>query len=369
MRIARSFASTLALVALATAASAQPEPYIVVPPPLPGDRWIAVADVSGDGRRVVGRSILASVHTAVFWDDLGPATPLAPGDVYGTPIAISSDGTTVVGRYALPTVSPPFLWTEATGAVTLPDLENPIRPAEASGISVDGSTVLGNVWVPSPSVGSQALAARWDDGVLSIFKPDGHPDGLAGSLWDMSATGLVVGSGEVWDGTALVTSVEVPGLTDCGVRAISRDGTVWAGSCSLEATPWSWVPVRWSGEGSSLASLTETYVGEADGVSADGSVVVGSVYEGPARRPFVWTAVDGFRFLEDRLEAAGVDTSAVPLDAVWSAAVSDDGRTVVGQGFIARIPEPQPVPEPAAALAGVAVLVALARISAWRSYR
>jgi len=310
------------LLLVAGSAAAQPAPYIVVPQPLPGDIGLDVTGVSGDGRRVVGRSAESWLHSRiVVWDDLG------------APIAITPAGEDVSFGY----------------------------------ISGDGSMIIGTL---ETSIGGliTPMAARWDADVVSLFTPDGYPDGLPGYLIGVSASGRLLGYANqssqhpgpfVSDGTQIEPIDLPPGAESCLAEEISDDGSTWVGSCFLLANPYAYVPVRWSERGGlQVAYLSETKVGTATDVSADGSVVVGSAYDGGGRRPFVWTGSTGFRFLEDVLEASGVDTTGVTLNNLFAVYVSADGRTVGGGKFIARLPEP--VPEPGSLSGAVAALLAVA---------
>jgi uncharacterized membrane protein len=98
-----------------------------------------------------------------------------------------------------------------------------------------------------------------------------------------------------------------------------------------------------------LGPLPSGYIrGKAFAVSADGSVIVGTV--GPdsgGRNPFVWTESDGVRLVDDVFVSHGLDLSGWTLESARD--VSDDGRTIVGwgrnpsgdlEGWIAVIPEP-----------------------------
>jgi uncharacterized membrane protein len=378
MRITRSLASALAFVALATPALADLDPFIAALPPLDGDVRAVPADVSGDGSRVLGTSFDAEdASTIVLWDDLGPATPIA-GSEGGAARAISGNGTTVIGRLAESGSVYSFAWTEASGIEPLEDVETSSAPTRAFGISFDGSVIVGGVSIFNGPIDPGLRAARWNDGALSLFAPTGYDSGLPGFLIDTSSVGRIAGRLDLplaqsrWfigEDTSFETIENPPTAATCRLAAISDDGSAWVGECFVNQSPAGLRPTRWSDRGGEQASfLTEQYSsGTATDVSGDGSVVVGTVYDGPARRPFVWTLTDGFRLLQERLEGAGVDTSGVPLDAIDEVRVSTDGRTVVGETFVARIPVP--VPEPAATLGGVAAIAALARFRVSRSSR
>ena len=110
----------------------------------------------------------------------------------------------------------------------------------------------------------------------------------------------------------------------------------------------------------------------AFGVSADGSVIVGtSSNYGPEERheAFIYEAQHGMRSLSEVLESDfGLNLSGWRL--LWAYDVSGDGRTIVGwgnnpdvgnEGWVAHIPEPG---TPALLIATLALVAAR-----WRSPR
>jgi uncharacterized membrane protein len=83
-------------------------------------------------------------------------------------------------------------------------------------------------------------------------------------------------------------------------------------------------------------------------VSFDGSVVIGGGCrraEGTDPYGFVWDAVNGLRDIAELLERSGID---IGTRRIFPRAISDDGRTVVGEawsrrwaqegGWVARLP-------------------------------
>jgi uncharacterized membrane protein len=103
-------------------------------------------------------------------------------------------------------------------------------------------------------------------------------------------------------------------------------------------------------------------------VSSDGDVIVGGTRLLTGPHPvgaFVWEPSAGLRTLETILAEASVDTSGVFFTAAIG--VSADGRIVVGDSFVARMPAPVPEPRvPAAAAAALAGLVGWRRARAQR---
>ncbi len=103
--------------------------------------------------------------------------------------------------------------------------------------------------------------------------------------------------------------------------------------------------------------------GSATGVSADGSVIVGSaVFAGSVYEPFIWDMTQGVRSLRAVLvDDCGLDLGDWTLERATG--ISADGLTIVGygtnpdgvtEGWIATIPEPATVL--LVGLAGLALL-------------
>ncbi|MDX2093312.1 MAG: hypothetical protein SFX73_36045 [Kofleriaceae bacterium] len=274
------------------------------------------------------------------------------------PVAISADASTIAMVRSENGVHTGFRWSEVEGLVALTGSESSEVPVV--GISGDGVTVLGS---------AAGRAAYWTLDAPTVPVPAGFPQGVAGSLLAKRDDGRFLGRAA--DGApaqvpalfylASETLSPAP-LPDVGLVLPTRatpDGHVVVG------TYWSYegpeLPFVWSDRFvSSFVTLSEIYAGARPiDASADGSVVVGEYWNtAPGYSgwtAFVWDPISGFRSLRDVLTAAGVDTSEVALRT--ATAVSADGRIVVGDSFIARIPEP--APEPAAIASGVAALLAL----------
>ena len=93
-----------------------------------------------------------------------------------------------------------------------------------------------------------------------------------------------------------------------------------------------------------------SFSSNANGVSADGSVVVGSGFTASGPEAFIWDAINGMQNLQAVLEdQLGLDLTGWTLND--ASGVSADGTTIVGYGinplgdteaFIAIIPTPCP---------------------------
>jgi probable HAF family extracellular repeat protein len=216
----------------------------------------------------------------------------------------SSDGSVIVGK--IPPPSSPFVGQAFRWAAT--EGMQPLDAQEATGVSGDGSIIVGT---------RNGKAFRWTSS-------GGMQD--LGSLapYDYSASSASAISA---DGTTIVGTTDSPGATN------ARENFRWTSADGMQG----------------LGQL-----GIITGISADGSVIVGSI--GAFGDPFIWDAVNGRRNLQSIGSAAG-----------WhlhdARGVSADGKTIVGwghnpedeiEGWIITIPEPTSLSLLAAA--GVATL-------------
>ena len=180
-------------------------------------------------------------------------------------------------------------------------------------VSGDGSTVVG--WVDSHTDPPTPPAAfRWTQGngieSLGVQSGDGRSVSSDGSI--------VVGhdSNTAWRWTEVggLESLDSPPLGGSTAPfKISGDGSTTVGRAGL--------PVLWTESG--ILELDPAPVGnygQARGVSADGSVVVGWVEGSAGREAFIWTE-----------DAGMVGLGFIPGDSQsQAAAVTPDGSVVVG---------------------------------------
>ncbi|MCX7993997.1 MAG: PEP-CTERM sorting domain-containing protein [Fimbriimonadales bacterium] len=156
------------------------------------------------------------------------------------------------------------------------------------------------------------------------------PSGESSEAWSVSVDGqTVVGAGRTGNITRAFRWSASTGLVDLGsfggnlhsAQGVSADGSVVVGY-SRDASN-NFRPFRWeAGSLSALPLLSGARWGRALGVSADGNVVVGEMgLGGGRRRAFRWSSSGGVQ-----------DLGILPGGQDWSAAaaVSADGGVVVG---------------------------------------
>ncbi len=205
--------------------------------------------------------------------------------------------------------------------------------AEATGISADGSVVVGNRiagLVPGDPLGGLIGpsylydAVRWEDGVTTGLEPlpGGQTDGGArgvsadGSVIVGHATGDGGKEAVLWQNGAITCLGVLDGFDDSFVCDVSADGSVAVGGASAGAglmitgDAWRWDNGVMSGLGVGVAP-PEWAV--ANAVSGDGGVVVGSRLSLGAGHSFRWD-----------------NGELTTLGRVSANGVSADGSVVVG---------------------------------------
>ena len=154
-------------------------------------------DVSGDGSVIVGYGYGASGSEAFRWTAADGMVGLGvlPGDSYSSASAVSSDGTTIVGYSHGVSGREAFVWNSANGMVGLGDLPGGSFQSAASGVSGDGSTVVGR----SSSVAAPSgEAIIWDgiNGMRSVHALATQA-GIDLTGWELTSAGRISDDGRV----------------------------------------------------------------------------------------------------------------------------------------------------------------------------
>lgn len=193
-------------------------------------------------------------------------------------------------------------WTQAGGIVGLGDLPGGISYSYATGVSSDGSVIVG----PGTSAN---VSGPYAEGFI------------------ISGTGPMVPMGAL-NATPF----------DSEPDAVSSDGAVVVGAVITPGTTGATrVPFRYtSAAGFQVLQPADAFynIGRARATNADGSVVVGYIASSSTSnsdRAFVWTPSGGVQLLETVLAAQGADLAGWQrLSEAQS--VSADGLTIVGIG-------------------------------------
>lgn len=258
---------------------------------LPGGEYASAASgVSGDGSVVAGNSasdLSPSWGEAFRWTAATGLVGLGvlSGSAIPTsvPWRISADGTVIVGWASSENGREAFRWTESEGLLALGDLPAGSFDSWATGVSADGSVIVGLALNPGPT------SFRWTatTGMVDLGSP---PGGIGSHAWGVSADGsVVVGdagvSGElvpaIWDEIHGMRNLEEV-LAELGLgsslegwdleqaTAVSADGLTVAG--------WGYSP--FGGEEAWVAYLGQTSVVEIPAASGAGLVLLGLVVAG-----------------------------------------------------------------------------------------
>jgi probable HAF family extracellular repeat protein len=351
------FAAALLAGVSAEFARAQ-QPFFMGLGDLPGGPFFSWAtDVSYDGSVVTGWSFIGDPNSktdtdAFHWSRGTGMIGLGAISDYFNDVRISADGSTIIGNIAVDGAAGDiaFRWKTEAGLIKF--------PAEvwiANGVNGDGSIIVGQ----APQFDPDLQAIKWTEssGVEPLFV--GRTNTLA---YDISADGSVIlgrhGRGFPAGGSLLIENAqEGTTLIEHGsdisslaaVPEISDNGKVVVGSFGMNQ-PDSGRAFRWTKEGG-VHYLGPFPDGKrtafARGVSADGSIIVGSsevvavedfiTTSGGvtvAREPFIWDEVRGSRYLFDVLRNEyGLGAALAGWsDLALASAISGDGRTIVGLG-------------------------------------
>ncbi|MHB0953333.1 MAG: autotransporter domain-containing protein [Allorhizobium sp.] len=318
---------------------------------LPGtDRSVATG-VSTDGSVIVGYSYPASGSSsyAFRWTAAGGMADLGSlGGTVSAAYGVNADGSVVVGSSNIASSNPhAFRWTAAGGMADLGTLGGTV--STAYGVNADGSVVVGSSDIASG--GSRAFRWTAAGGMADL----GTLGGTISRAYGVNADGSVVvgysGLGGAvyhafrWTGVGGMADLGTLGGTLSYANGVNTDGSVVVGYGSIASGDLH--AFRWTAAGgmADLGTLGGLY-SAARGVNADGSVVVGSSdLASGGSRAFRWTEATGMLSVEDWLRANGV---TVASDFSREAnGVSADGNIVVGTtatdtAFIARVVPPAP---------------------------
>ncbi|WP_147292573.1 autotransporter domain-containing protein [Undibacter mobilis] len=293
--------------------------------------------ISADGTVVVGASNITgnTARHAFRWSggvmtDIGT---LPGGGTYSRAYGVSGDGNVVVGEASIAgdAINHAFSWTAGGGMIDLGTLGGSNSLAYAA--SANGSVIVGRSEITG---NTNTRAFRWSGGVMTdLGTLAGHTDSEAVGV---SADGSVVAGNSSdpamgtsiafrWVGGVMTGLGTLGGVTSTAA-ALSADGSTVVGvadnSVSGHAFRWN------SGVMTDLGTLGGIQ-SNANAVSANGAVVVGSAEDaGFVTRAFRWTAATGMQSVESLLATAGV--SLAPGRYLQNAnGVSADGSVIVGK--------------------------------------
>jgi probable HAF family extracellular repeat protein len=290
--------------------------------------------VSADGNAVVGCGNSAAGTEAFYWTRGRGMKGLG----FPQAFAISADGSIVVGYRQVAKRAEPVRWTRDGGTVCLGKLPD-YSYGLANGVSADGSVIIG-----TRDDNINKTTFRWILG-RGIAGLPGLPTAVVRcEARAVSADGaVVVGASRHESGydkafrfhadTGLIQLGVLPGDSSSIADGVSADGSVIVGSSSSASSQ----AFRWT-QNTGMIALGALPNGirnsRACGVSADGSIIVGQCYGESGFEAFVWDAVHGMRSLRQILASQfdlGANLEGWKLQS--ANAVSADGSFVVGYGL------------------------------------
>lgn len=311
--------------------------------PRPTDNKVQATAVSADGSVVVGFSQGAVTHPEAFRWENGAFTRLGvlAGGVQSKASAVSGDGRVVVGEADAPDSGGialvGFSW--AGGSMTGLGVLEFGTTSSASAVNEDGTIIVG-----TGDDDVEPAGIIWENGAIeklaSGFEPE-HPAGITPDGNVIVGQSAQTAYFRVRDPELVGTMKPLDGATSCRATAVSANGTVAVGWCSMNGTPRA---ARWAVEDDAPAEDlgTLTGSGESRALATDetGTRIVGDA-NGEA---VVWLDGTTPESLAAVLTAAGADLAG--LEPAVATGISADGRTIVGYGqrgdrveaFIARLP-------------------------------
>ena len=295
---------------------------------LGGSFGSSAIDVSDNGLVVVGNS--QSEFTRAFRWTLGGGirslVALGEGNTSnGT--AVSLNGEIVVGSRTDSLGSRAFRWTSSSGMQLIGPLTS-----TATSVSANGSVVVG-------TVGARSFYWAAANGLIQI--PDSPNGDYIDHARDVSADGSVISASAYFGGVqTAVRWTEQGGIQSLGTLpgggsigeawAISADGSTIVGEADSSNGPSE--AFRWTAA-TGMVGLGDlpggTFNSLAKDVSGDGSVIVGVSSGGDGS--FIWDEADGIRNLKDVLQT-DYCLDLTGRDLGEANGISADGSTITGTG-------------------------------------
>lgn len=263
-----------------------------------------------------------------------------PGQSGSVALGVSDDGLTVVGSASSSGHSQAFRWTAQLGMIGLGDLPTGDTLSEANAVSSDGRVTVGFGTINNAGDANSRQAFSWtqSSGMMGLGYLAGSTYSRAnavsidGSVVVGTSSGFGAGAFRWTQSTGMQSLGVLPGGTPGGsfAEGVSSDGTVVVGTSNSAS---GYQAYRWNAS-TGMVGLGDLPGGEtrsqAWDVSANGEFVVGEsgTVSGQvlAQEAFRWSAGEGMQSLGD-LPGGAISSSAF--------AASGNGEVVVGRGYTA----------------------------------
>ncbi len=312
--------------------------------------------MSADGTVIAGMAAKeGAVGQTFVWTDANGVETLGalPGGDYSLASAVSGDGRVVVGFSESSRGYEAFRWTREAGFEALGDLPGGVFDSHATGVSFNGTVIVGGGNATDVDYAGGYEAFRWtqQNGMQSLGVADWAD--VSGAR-DVSGDGQTILVGDTWGSLGagnryqsyllrageppIPINLPGPNIVANFGRSISRDGRVVVGD--FERLVGNKVPngAFWWRNDSGLIDVGTLPDSQCCrtlyDVSADGSIAVGQDWVGGHPVATIWDEFHGVRSVEDLLAA---DPTVAQQLAGWhlerTFAVSDDGRVLAGNGI------------------------------------
>jgi probable HAF family extracellular repeat protein len=334
-----------------------------------GYQWSSAAAVDATGHTVVGGTMLNGANAAFIWQQSTGMQPLEVANGATMASAITPDGQTIVGRARPLFLDESFMTNTADGFTPIGNAAENYPGGSASDVSDDGKIVVGS----TPTASKYMDSYRWtqQDGFQFLGDlPGGRTYTLATGISGEGST--IVGYAGSYDanGNEAFRWTQASGLVGLGrlpggnpfseANDVSDDGAVIVGGSSSGRSSLNGREAfRWD-QTSGMVGLgflpNKGSYSIAASVTPDGSVIVGSSGENGDTAAFVWDAAHGMRSLQNLLNAdPNLTGDLTGWNLAFAAAISANGKAIVGEGvnpqgrteaFLVLLDAPLGVPEP-----------------------
>ncbi len=305
---------------------------------LPGGTASHGIALSGDGAIVTGFSGSSSGERAFVWSEPAGMISLGvlPDGTFSRGAAITSDGSLIVGTSGSISGDRGFRWTSFGGMTSMGTLAGGTS-SSAMGICPDGALTVGAGSTSSPL--SASRAAMWAGGWFEVGALAGETESVGAAINQYASavagwSGSSPRRGMRWrSGIGVQSLGTLPGGTDSFGNGISLDGSVVVGGSIVGGVVRAF---RWTTAGGmeNLGELTPGGAAEAFGTNPGGGAVVGTAIAADGQpRAFAWTRSRGMFDLNVHLaSAAGGSQDLSGWLLSEARAVSFDNSAIVGTG-------------------------------------
>lgn len=271
--------------------------------------------------------------------------PVLPNTSDYLPTHTSPSGSLITGTHGSDGGPVGFVWSESLGMVSIGDLPGGRRDSYLTTITETGFSVgASSTAIDDGSAYFRAISWSPQGGMQLLPLPSPNDEGISSSARQLLPDGRIFGQSA--SGAWLYSESEGFEMLD-GARHMnfaSDDGSIFSGTSLATGTN----PAYWTRENGlqHLSLLGDHFFGNVLGMSADGSVIVGTSQGVEC----VWIDQGEAIELVDYAESFGLDMTG------WSilnmGQVSADGTTIVGtarhaswesgrvEGFVLTIPTP-----------------------------